>query len=195
MASRLNGLADDDDHDDDDLDRYFQITCAPSHLVLTTHLYVTMSRTTRSSKSTAPSPAPLSHIHSAKAMETLEKAVQETGIEVDEDALPSHAAPAGDVEENEVVAERAKGKAKGKGKGKATSEDEEEAERERAVEAEEAEVGRSEQSGRVSPEERLAKLKELRMRMVSLAALNIAATLLTRASHLRTNPRKPTANP
>jgi hypothetical protein len=202
MASRLNGLADDDDHDDDDLDRYFQITCAPSHLVLTTHLYVTMSRTTRSSKSTAPSPAPLSHIHSAKAMETLEKAVQETGIEVDEDALPSHAAPAGDVEENEAVAERAKGKAKGKGtakgkgKGKATSEDEEEAERERAVEAEQAEVGRSEQSGRVSPEERLAKLKELRMRMVSLAVLNTAATLLTYlSSHFRTNPRKPTANP
>ncbi|KAG7544357.1 hypothetical protein FFLO_03236 [Filobasidium floriforme] len=96
-------------------------------------------------------------------METLEKAVQETGIEVDEDALPSHAAPAGDVEEDEVVAE--KGKGKGKGKGKATSEDEEEAERERAVEAEQAEVGKSGQSGRVSPEERLAKMKELRMRM------------------------------
>lgn len=150
-----------------------------------THLHITMSRTTRSSKSTAPSPAPLSHIHSAKAMETLEKAVQETGIEVDEDALPSHAAPAGEVEENEAVAERAKvkakgkGTAKGKGKGKATSEDEEEAERERAVEAEQAEEGKSGQSGRVSPEERLAKLKELRMRMVSSAAFNIVAALLT----------------
>lgn len=111
-------------------------------------------------------------------METLEKAVQETGIEVDEDALPSHAASAGDVEENEVVAEKGKGKAKGKGKGKATGEDEEEAERERAVEAEQAEVGKSGQSGRVSPEERLAKLKELRMRMVSSAAFNIVAALL-----------------
>jgi len=104
-----------------------------------------MPRTTRASKSTAPSPAPLSHLESAKAHETLEKAIEETGIEV-ENVEPA-------VEESTAAVEI---KGKGKGKGKAVD-----------VEAEdiEAEAAASEPT-RSSPEERLAKLKELRMRMV-----------------------------
>jgi len=104
-----------------------------------------MPRTTRASKSTAPSPAPLSHLESAKAHETLEKAIEETGIDV-ESVEPA-------VEENTSAVEIT-GKAKGKGKAVDVE-----------VEETEAEAAASGPT-RSSPEERLAKLKELRMRMV-----------------------------
>jgi hypothetical protein len=95
-----------------------------------------MPRTTRSNKSTAPSPVPLSDLASEKAHDTLERAVEETGIEVEgiSDVQPEK----GD-----------------KGKGKAVDEPE-------TVDEPEQKAG-----GKATAEERLAKLKELRLRMVS----------------------------
>jgi hypothetical protein len=87
----------------------------------------------------------LSHLESAKAHETLEKAIEETGIDV-ESVEPA-------VEESTAAVQI---QGKGKGKGKAVDVEVEE------TEAEAAASGPT----RSSSEERLAKLKELRMRMV-----------------------------
>lgn len=129
-----------------------------------------MPRTTRSNKSTAPSPVPLSDLASEKAHDTLERAVEETGIEVEgiSDVQPEK----GD-----------------KGKGKAVDEPE-------TVDEPELKAG-----GKATAEERLAKLKELRLRMVS-DPFQLSFRLCTDGSaplcvspRDRTNPPKPTENP
>ena len=154
-----------------------------------------MPRTTRSSKSTAPSPAPLSNLQSDKAQETLDKAVQETGIEVDPE-------PEQDEEEQETKmtrTTRTSGDAKGKGKAKAIADEVEEV----VVEEQEPEQEQG-QGKKVSPEERLAKLKELRTRMVSLppSPISFLSTVFrddtpnsVPSPDDRTNPHRPTGNP
>lgn len=105
-----------------------------------------MPRTTRASKSTAPSPAPLSKLHSEKAHDVLEKAVEETGIQVD------------------GVDQSAKPSAKhSKGKGRAVIV-EPEVVPEPAVFEEEVDV-EDDAGKKASSEDRLAKFKELRLRM------------------------------
>lgn len=114
-----------------------------------------MPRTTRSSKSTAPSPAPLSHVENVQAQETLDKAVEVTGIDVEQEQDQDQDGEEDEGEKLGMGKGKGNGSGKGKGKGKASDDDNDD---------EETNEGAGK---KVSPEERLEKLKALRTRMVS----------------------------
>lgn len=120
---------------------------------------------TRGKKSTAPSPAPLSELPSEKAHETLEKAIEATGID------PEVHVPA--------VASAGSGKGKGKAVEQDEEQEQEQAEGSGSGEAEgEGEAGK--EVKKLTPEERLAKMKDLRMKMVRIKARRSPrATLFT----------------
>jgi hypothetical protein len=125
-------------------------------------------KSTRAKKSTAPSPAPLRELASAKARETLEHAEQAVA---EEKADEEEAAAA------EAASKTAAHSRKGKGKAKEVREQPAEevptdgvghAVEEAAVASGEETSSPTKSAPSMTPEERLAKLKELRTRMVKI---------------------------
>ncbi len=128
-------------------------------------------KSNRSTKSTAPSPAPLRELKSEGAKDTLQHAEEAVAdVQAEEQLKPEV------VKEELANATRGKSGAKGKGKAKELVKTavvpaaEAEAEEDEAVEEPAAAAlheSATASTSKMTAEERLAKLKELRMKMVS----------------------------